>query len=342
MFCESRIAIIRREDNLIHDLRKRLLMRLKRNSLSIATLAIILSTATVSDAIVIIPSGSDNSSAPLDDPGWLNVGNRGVYIGNRWVLTVAHVGPGSTTFPSVGTFSVEPGTATTLVNPPGLGLTIHTDLVLYRLSADPGLPNLSIASSAPTASTPITMMGDGRIRSGDVVEWDVVMNAPDDWTWTEVASDGDFTGYKTSGSGKRWGSNQIEETVAENGTLADVNTGYGDVISFTTAFDTVNTFTLDEAQAQTGDSGGAVFAKNTAGSWVLNGVIHAVGGFPGQPPSNMTAIDGNTTYIADLSAYRSQVVSVTGVPEPNSNVILLGLAVGLALFRPRFSRGGRA
>jgi hypothetical protein len=265
------------------------------------------------------------------------VGNRGVYIGNRWVLTVAHVGAGSTTFPSVGTFSVEPGTTTPLTNPIGFNLTPNTDLVLYRLSTDPGLPVLDLASVAPTAGTPVTLIGDGQLRTGNTLYWDVTMNGPNDWTWTPVASNGAFSGYGSSGSGKRWGTNLIEETAAENPTLVEVNSGFGDVISYTTAFDMVSQFTNDEAQAQTGDSGGAVFAKTAGGDWVLSGMIHAVGGFPDQPLANTTAIDGNRTFIADLSSYRSQVVSVTGVPEPNGCVLLIGMSAVLLRSR-RHSR----
>ena len=41
-------------------------------------------------------------SAPLDDPGWANVGTRGnlsvIYLGNGWVLTANHVGSGAVIF----------------------------------------------------------------------------------------------------------------------------------------------------------------------------------------------------------------------------------------------------
>lgn len=43
--------------------------------------------------------GSGNTTAPVDDPGFGNVGARGnataVYLGNQWVLTANHVGTGS-------------------------------------------------------------------------------------------------------------------------------------------------------------------------------------------------------------------------------------------------------
>jgi len=49
--------------------------------------------------------GTQNTTAPLDDPGWANLGIRGgisaVYLGNRRVVTAAHVGIGSVTFRGV-------------------------------------------------------------------------------------------------------------------------------------------------------------------------------------------------------------------------------------------------
>ena len=54
--------------------------------------------ASVGSAVVISTGdGSGNTTAPADDPGFANVGVSnnnlsGVYLGNGWVLTAAHVG----------------------------------------------------------------------------------------------------------------------------------------------------------------------------------------------------------------------------------------------------------
>lgn len=54
---------------------------------------------SVEAVLIQTVTGTDNTNPPLDDPGWANVGVRGicngVYLGDRWVLTVAHVGAGS-------------------------------------------------------------------------------------------------------------------------------------------------------------------------------------------------------------------------------------------------------
>ena len=48
--------------------------------------------------IIASGDGTGNTTAPADDPGFANVGNRGgltgVYLGRRWVLTANHVGEG--------------------------------------------------------------------------------------------------------------------------------------------------------------------------------------------------------------------------------------------------------
>ena len=52
------------------------------------------------------------------------------------MLSVEHVGAGQTVFQDVGTFEYEAGTEIRLANPTGLGLSLVTDLVMYRLQTD--------------------------------------------------------------------------------------------------------------------------------------------------------------------------------------------------------------
>jgi hypothetical protein len=78
-------------------------------SMSPPARAVLIQTAT----------GTDNTTAPPDDPGWANVGERGigngVYLGDRWVLTVAHVGDGGIVLDGA-TYSAEAGSAVQLTN----------------------------------------------------------------------------------------------------------------------------------------------------------------------------------------------------------------------------------
>ena len=83
-----------------------------------------------------------------------------------------------------------------------------------------------------------------------------------------------------------------------------------------------------EAQAVAGDFGGAVFAKH-GGQWQLAGIMVAAEGYSGQPSPELTAVFGNETFMADLSYYRNQIVTV--VPEPGAVALAsMALAVGAA------------
>lgn len=280
---------------------------------------------------VVISSGdgSGNTSAPVDDPGFANVGRRGaasaVYVGNQWVLTAQHVGVGSVVFGGMS-FSVDPGSDVILKNPTGSGLTVLTDLRMYRLTSDPGLPSVDLVMSSPTVAQEITMIGNGMDRAVDQTFWDVtpVVSGPDVWTVT-TGPVADVTGWETPGSKSiRWGDNRVSS-------LDTVNLGpFGDVISLITTFDQVGG-TAHEAQGANGDSGGAVFWKE-GGTWKLGGIINAVGTsatFPydGRPPGE-TGSDpypyfGRVTTAADLSEYRDQILAVRATPEPSSCLLLL-------------------
>jgi hypothetical protein len=74
------------------------------------TMALLASINSPAEALVVVPPAtSDNITAPTDDPGYLNVADNGIYVGDRWVITAAHVEAQTATFPGVGTFNVDPG-----------------------------------------------------------------------------------------------------------------------------------------------------------------------------------------------------------------------------------------
>ena len=110
----------------------------------------------------------------------------------------------------------------------------------------------------------------------------------------------------------RWGTNHI---------TAYVPGGIGFTEAFFTTFDEAQPD--HEAQSTVGDSGGGVFAKDGP-DWKLAGIMIALGNFP--PQTLMTALYGNVTYSADVSAYSDQIVDAIAVPEP---AWLLQIGAGL-------------
>lgn len=284
-------------------------------ALFVATLA---GVAEPAHAVIIqTVSGTDNTTAPADDPGWGNVSLRGngtaVYLGNSWVLTANHTLGGTMTF-NGQTYSEVPGSAVLLTNNGAAGKTATTDLKLLQINGDPGLPTLPIANSTPATNTPVTMIGGGRDR-GAATQWNVNTGTTP-WGWTEVSSGGNFGGYQSASTrALRWGTNTV------SGTGQWIFFDGRDVLTMATTFNFADG--TSEAQAVVGDSGGPVFVKN-GGLWELAGIMVTVAAFSGQPSPGLTAVFGNLTYMADLSFYREQIVAV--VPEPSA-ATLAGVAL---------------
>jgi hypothetical protein len=277
-------------------------------------------------------SGTGNTNAPADDPGWANMGlingASGIYLGSGWVLTAAHVGLGNISF---GGISYNPVTNSlvTLTNNT-VGRRTNADLIMFQLTSQPaGLGSLTLASNAPTLGEPLTMIGAGRDRT-NFTEWSVNTTVSP-WTWAVTNSGGNFAGYQTlESTAMRWGTNTV--STDDLWVTVQVETTLRDVRSFATMFDIIAG--SDEAQAVRGDSGGAVFFKRGS-AWELGGMMFTVKGFSGQPNVAETPVDGNETFSADLSYYEPQIMSL--VPEP-STYALLALSVtafGLVIIRHR-------
>ena len=278
--------------------------------------------ATGARALVIDGgNGTQNFTAPSgtgthSDPGFANVGNMGggtgVYLGdyngNYWVLTAGHVGIGNitlggTTYGAVGGSDIR-------VQNPGAG---DTDLTLFRLATNPGLPTLTInPGSTPANGSLVRYMGAG-LRESAAAQWSVTrVSSPATDTWNLVSSGGEYSGYTTTGSGGvRWGDGVVAGTET-------YNIGYGVTTTFATQFSD----NVGLAQAQIGDSGGATFLYNASSqTWSLAGIIDAIGiyddkalGADGQPTN--IAVYNNYTFAVDLSVYRSFIAAAIAVPEP--------------------------
>ncbi len=111
------------------------------------------------------PASSDipnwNTGWPQSETtGWDYIGSvngpSGVYLGNNWVVTAGHVGPG--TFTLAGTsYSVVSGSQINLSNPD----SSVADITLFQITSAPSLPALTIASSAPSIGDSVAMIGYG-------------------------------------------------------------------------------------------------------------------------------------------------------------------------------------
>ena len=129
-------------------------------------IAAVISSALLcnSATAVLIRNGNGNTAAPADDPGFANVGKSSTgnasvtYLGNRWVLSASHV--------TINTpVSFDPdhdGIFTPFAVDPTTIVQIGTaDLLLFRLTTDPGLPSIDIASNSPAAGDTLVLVGNG-------------------------------------------------------------------------------------------------------------------------------------------------------------------------------------
>ncbi len=228
---------------------------------------------------------------------------------------------------STGTFTPIAGQNYIIHNPPpsmanGLSLTTETDLHLVRLSADPILPSLTIASQSPPSSgsngSQVMFIGQGPVRLSSQTNWQVNTSDPKNWMWTELAgSGGNFHGYKTATGAKLWGTNRLanpgsfstifSSTLSGTTGVLPLKTPDGvtrDVISMMSTFDQPgqNGALTYEAQAVGGDSGSSVFYKNGS-QWQLAGIVNSTLIYNNQVVTN--GIYGDATTFTDLSYYNT-------------------------------------
>jgi len=277
---------------------------------------------TVAPAGAVVIRGGDgtgNTTAPTADPGWANVGQRGVgsavYLGNGWVMTAAHVGSGSVSFGGTD-YSAVAGSTVRLHDPNNPSTLV--DIVLFQIDGSPtGALDITISSSAPSRGSDVVAIGCGRNRQAEETWWNS--------SWEEQEGTPRYRGFEyDSGRTKRWGENDIDSKCV-------VNAGYGPTSALKMDFDRYGDQGDDEMQLVDGDSGGGLFYYNGT-DWELTGMLMARGIRPGQPTDS--AVYGNYSYAADLSVYYDQIGGIITTPEPASAMLLLSGGM-LILFRRR-------
>jgi hypothetical protein len=248
-------------------------------------LALCLAVLLAGPAFALVVDGEDDElqrRPPKRDPGWAHVGRRGrtsaIYLGDGWVLTARHAGFGDVVFDAV-TYPALPGSWIQLDALGGDGA--KADLVLFRIDPAPNLPALPLGEKSPAFASRVLLIGYGRGRS-EPLEWQGIPG----FRWGPE-------------SVKRWGTNRVYSN--------DLDIAGPNSITRCFQMDFSHHGTVHEAQATTGDSGGAVFAKR-GGEWRLAGVLLSIGSVPGQ--HFHTSLYGNTTNAADLSYYRRQILRI--------------------------------
>jgi hypothetical protein len=244
--------------------------------------------------------GMGTITPPGDDPGFAHVGITGnglsgVYVGNGWMLTAAHVGEQSLTLSGVN-YPAVPGSMVQLEYAPG----VLSDLVLVRLATEPPLPPLVLSGTSPAVGNNVTLIGYAWDRAPGQICWNA--------SWAEIgcAPFAAHRGFKSAGPFRmRWGRNLVLTVGME------VDMGPWTTRGFDVVFD--QSGVTYEAQGVPGDSGGAVFLKRGS-QWELVGMMFAITIYEGQPYTT-TAVFGQSTFLADIAWYKPQIESIIAAPE---------------------------
>ncbi len=255
----------------------------------------------------------------------------GVYLGNGWVMTAAHVNQlvvGSGTITVAGTpYVVRQNTQ--------VGAQ---DIRLYQIGSDPSdpplplLPSISLDLSSPALSQSFLTFGRSSRTEGTAN--------------LATSSDASLAGSPSlfdwgSPGTVRWGGNNVELIPSWTGAGAGPYAISGGNTVFTSTFDdpgSGNYLNALEAGHAVGDSGGPVFTLNGS-IWELSAMAISVAADPAaSQPANTTNF-GNLSVYIDLATYKAAIEAIA-IPEPSVS-LLAGLgAIGL-LIRRRPPTGGK-
>jgi len=225
--------------------------------------------------------------------GWNYVGQvngaSGVYLGNGWVLTAAHVGMGNFIL-SGNTYEAVAGSSHSISNSNGT-----VDVVLFQI-------NTTALGSNAILSLPALVLNS---------------SAPIAFAYGVTGSSVVIIGYG-GGEGESWGLNTVTQ-INELITPEDYSYVSNDFLTLTGAITYDNprgngseTIT-NNAQVVTGDSGGGDFIYNAStGQWNLAGINEITGtDTSGQALSGFVQLD---TYASQINAIVDAPIAPTDTP----------------------------
>jgi len=215
-------------------------------------------------------------------------------------------------------------------------LSEFTDLAMFRLAEDPGLPELTVTTVPPAVGEPVRMIGTGNHRGPSIDEVFREGESPfhfdNEFVWRDDQPPRPVRGYyvDVADGEHRWGDNVVaddDEADADHLITVTRRPGddLGDVISLRTVFDDAATV-KHQAQAASGDSGGGVFVR-VGDQWQLAGILDASLFPPGQrsdsklfPIETVFGERTNDTLFADLSKYRTEIERIMSEAETDAPV----------------------
>ena len=267
----------------------------------------------LAQAIVFFSQGNDyNLTNPGGSLPWDNVVQMrsasgpigsGVYLGNRYVLTAAHVAPLTSVRVGFVDYSLDSSSAVSIGT---------SDMKLVRLANDPGLGSVRLNSSAASDGGFAYVVGYGVGRASSSLLNSSPVNWGDDAT---VA--------------KRWGTNTVD--AAYSG--ATVNGYTSDLLR--TQFNT--NAGANEAALTRYDSGSALF-RQIGSNWYLVGLgAYVQNSNLSGASTQFDSANSDDNYFIRISSYSisTDQISAVAVPEPSSFQFLMGglLFLGFLAFR---------
>ncbi len=226
--------------------------------------------------------------------GQIGGGASGVYVGNGWVMTAAHVGAGTFVVDG-GTYLAVPGSTRSISDSNGTA-----DLVLFQIATSPTLPPLTLSLNPPTA-----------------------------FSQTQPGSSVVMLGFGSGGLGETWGVDHVSLT---NILINPQSTSYfsNDFITVNGTFNDGAANSINNSTLVGGDSGGADFLFNaTTQTWELTGINEVTGSGTLSPQDNPGDVQSVTlSGMVQVNTYQSQIQSImaSDAPEPATWVLF---SVGL-------------